>query len=525
MFKSKMFNALLMINLSIGLIFGGVFIKQAAAETKKDELVIARSIANIVTLDPGTNYEVRGGEVLNNIYDRIMLYEPEDLNTLVAGIAESYRFSEDGKTVFFKIRPGQVFHSGNPLTAHDVVFSLRRVVKINEGPAFVLTQFGWNKDNVDTYIKAIDDMTVSIEIVADLGGGLLLNVLSGFGIVDKKVALSNEKDGDFGKAWLQTNSAGSGPYSLRTWRANELIILDSNAKFRKGEPAMKRVVIKHSPETATQRLMLEKGDVDMAFDLTADQLTAIKDNKDIKIEKYPKGRVLYITVNTSYKPLGNKKVQEALRYLVDYDGMANSFLKDKVTVLQTVWPYGSWGALTKNPYKLDIQKAKSLLKEAGFEDGFSATFHTLSDSPYPEIAQSLQETFAKANIGIEIIPEEGRVHWPRLSKSNFQLAQGRWGPDFADPHSNINAFVYQPLAEEMKWSNEELKKLVYEAVVETDLEKRKKMYLNIQERLLNEAPFVMMYQLTDVVAMRKNVSGLVNGLFHLMQYYNLVTKN
>ena len=88
------------------------------------------------------------------------------------------------------------------------------------------------------------------------------------------------------------------------------------------------------------------------------------------------------------KPLGNKKVQEALRYLVDYDGMANSFLKDKVTVLQTVWPYGSWGALTKNPYKLDIQKAKSLLKEAGFEDGFSATFHTLSDSPYPEIAQT-----------------------------------------------------------------------------------------------------------------------------------------
>lgn len=525
MFKSKMLRVVLMIMLSIGLIFGGVFITQAEAKTKSDELVIAKSIANIVTLDPGTNFEIVGSEILNNIYDRIMLFEPEDLTTLVGGIAESYKFSEDGKTLFFKIRPGQVFHSGNPLTAHDVVFSLRRVVKINEGAAFVLAQFGWNKDNVDTYIKAIDDMTVSIEIVSNLGGGLLLNALTTFGIVDKQVALSHEKDGDFGKAWLQANSAGSGPYSLRLWRANELIILDSNPKFRKGEPAMKRVIIKHSPETATQRLMLEKGDVDMAMELTSDQLTAIKDNKDIKIEYYPKGRVLYISLNTSYKPLDNKKVQEALHYLVDYDGMANSFLKGKVTILQTVWPYGSWGALSKTPYKLDIEKAKALMKEAGYEDGFSAEFHTLSDSPYPEIAQSLQQTFAKANIKIEIIPEEGRVHWPKLSASNFQLAQGRWGPDYADPHSNLSAFVDEPLANEMKWSNEELKKLVQEAVIEKDLEKRKEIYLRLQERLLTEAPFVMMYQLTSVVAMRKNVSGFVNGLIGTMVYYNLITKN
>ena len=247
-------NTLLALNLSIGLLIGSLLSTEIEASTKSDEFVIAKSIANIATLDPGTNYEFVGFEILNNIYDRLMLNEPEDLSTLVPGVAESYELSEDGRTVLFHIRPGQVFHSGNPLTAHDVVFSLQRVLKLNEGPAFTLNQFGWDQSNSDEYITAVDDMTVSLEINSDLGAGLLLNALVAFGIVDKQTALSHEKDGDLGNSWLQSNSAGSGPYSLRLWRANELVILESNPNFRKGEPAMKRVITRHIPETATQRL-------------------------------------------------------------------------------------------------------------------------------------------------------------------------------------------------------------------------------------------------------------------------------
>lgn len=511
--------------LSVGLLFGGVLSRDAAAETKSDELVIAKSIANIATLDPGTNFEFIGTEILNNIYERLMMFEPEDLESLVPGVAKSYELSGGGKTVLFKLRPNQVFHSGNPLTADDVAFSLRRVVKLDDGPAFILNQFGWDKANVDQYVKAVDDMTVSLEINSDLGAGLLLNTLTTFGIVDKQVALSHEKDGDLGSDWLQSNTAGSGPYSLRLWRANELIILDANPNYRKGEPAMKRVITKHSPETATQRLGLEKGDFDIAVDLTSDQLDAIKDNDDIKLVDLPSARILYISVNTAYEPLGNKKVQEALRHLVDYDGMANSFLRGKVAVHQSVWPAGNWSSVTDKPFDFDIEKAKALLKEAGHEDGFSAEFHTLSDSPYPEIAQALQQTFAKANITLEIIPAEGRVHWPKLSASKHQLAQGRWGPDYNDPHSNLDAFVRAPLSGEMQWSDEGLKKLVFEAAVETDLDKREMMYIDLQKRLQAEAPLVMMYQLVNVLAMRENVSGFVRGPTANMVYYRLVTKD
>ena len=355
-------------------------------------------------------------------------------------------------------------------------------------------------------------MTVSLEINSDLGAGLLLNALVAFGIVDKQTALSHEKDGDLGNSWLQSNSAGSGPYSLRLWRANELVILESNPNFRKGEPAMKRVITRHIPETATQRLMLEQGDVDLAVDLTSDQLAAIEDNKDTKQVSFPSARILYLTLNTSYEPLGNKSVQQALRYLVDYEGMANSFLRGKVAVHQAIWPEGMWAALTEKPFSFDVERAKSLMKEAGYEDGFTAEFHTLSDSPYPEIAQALQQTFSKANISLEIVPAEGRVHWPKLAASKHQIGQGRWGPDYPDPHSNLDGFVNAPLPAEMQWSpSEELKMLVSDAAIETDQDKRKEMYLDLQRRLQNEAPFVMMYQLVYVMAMQENVSGFVRG--------------
>src|SRR5262245_23608506 len=119
----------------------------AQAKTPKDALVIAKQIDDIITLDPAEVFEFSGGEVIANVYDRIFTHEPEDTSKLVPGVAESYTVSDDGKTITLKIRPGQKFHSGNPLTAEDVAFSLQRVILLDKTPAFILSQLGWTKDN------------------------------------------------------------------------------------------------------------------------------------------------------------------------------------------------------------------------------------------------------------------------------------------------------------------------------------------------------------------------------------------
>ncbi len=150
---------------------------QATAGTPKDTLVMAKNISDIITLDPAEVFEFTGGEVIANIYDRVMMFEAEDLSTLVGGAAESYTISDDGKTITLKVRANQKFHSGNMMSSADMAFSLRRVIKLNKTPSFIFTQFGWNADNVDSMVTATDASTVSLKTTTGLSPGLVLNAM------------------------------------------------------------------------------------------------------------------------------------------------------------------------------------------------------------------------------------------------------------------------------------------------------------------------------------------------------------
>ncbi|MDD9807475.1 MAG: ABC transporter substrate-binding protein, partial [Gammaproteobacteria bacterium] len=235
----------------------------AVAATPKDTLIMARDIGDIITFDPAEAFEFTTGELLTNIYDRLLMHEPDNLQELVGGVAESWEISDGGKTITFKIRPGLTFHSGNPVTADDVTFSLRRVVKLNKTPVFILSQFGWNADNVDDLVHTVDGRT-RITVTEDLSPGLVLNALSATvgSVLDEKLVREHEQDGDLGYEWLKSNSAASGPYRLITWKANELVTLEAFPDYRHGAPATRRVIMRHVAESSAQRLLLEKGDID-----------------------------------------------------------------------------------------------------------------------------------------------------------------------------------------------------------------------------------------------------------------------
>ncbi len=512
-------------------------INDAHAKTPENMLVMAKNISDMITLDPAEVFEFTGGEVSANIYDKVMMFEPEDLTTLVGGVAESYKVSSDGKTITMKIRAGQKFHSGNPVTAHDVAYSLQRVVKLKKTPSFILTQFGWNKDNVDGLIKAIDDMTVSITMTVDFSPGLLLNALSaGVGsVVDMKLVESHAKDGDMGYGWLKNHSAGSGPFKLVTWKANELVSLEANAAYRHGAPKLKRVALRHVPETSAQRLLIEKGDADIVRNLTPDQIKGISGNSDIRVNDYPKAALMYLASNDKHKILSNPKVRMALRYLVDYNGMANSFLAGQYKVHQAFWPSGFWGALNEKPFKMDIAKAKGMLADAGYGKGFDIKIDTLNESPFKEVAQSVQQTLGKVGIKSTITLSEGKTLWPKYRARKHDLLIARWSPDYVDPHSNADAFAHNPdnrdeakltgkLAWRTGWSDPRINAQTEGAAKELDLVKREKMYLDVQRDVQMSGPFTVMFQRNEQVASRKNVKGFVSGANFDLVFYRNVSK-
>jgi len=518
------------------LIMAGVAPSQAA--TPKDTFVMAKDIADIITMDPAEVFELTTGEIIANIYDRIMMFEPEDLQNLVGGVAESWDVSADGKTITFTIRPGLKFHSGNPVRAEDVAWSLQRVVKLNKTPAFIVTQFGWNADNVDSLVKALDERRLSVTITEEFSPGLVLNALSAgvASVVDKQLVMSHEKDGDLGYAWLKDHSAGSGAFSLKTWKANEIVTLEANSGYRHGAPGMKRVILRHVAEPSSQRLLLEKGDIDMARNLTPDQIKGVEGNADIKIDGYPKGTIVYMAANAGHPALGKPEVVQALRYLVDYEAMANSFLAGQFVVHQAFWPGGLWAALEEKPYSPDVAKAKALLAEAGYPDGFELTLHTLTNSPFPEIAQSVQADLGKAGIKVSIVTLEGKTLWPKYRAREHDIILARWSPDYVDPHSNADAFANNPdnrfeakktghLTWRNAWSDEASNELAVKARNELDIGKRKQEYLELQRMLQRTGPFVIMFQQNEQVARRSNLRGFVSGSnFDLVFYRNVIKR-
>ncbi|MCC5969231.1 MAG: ABC transporter substrate-binding protein [Pararhodobacter sp.] len=509
----------------------------ALASTPDNALVIAQNIDDIVTIDPATAYEFSSGEYVTNTYDQLVQYDATDTETLAPGLATEWEIDAENRTITFTLRDGVTFHSGNPLRAEDVVGSWRRVVVLDRAPAFILGNLGWTADNFDEMVSS-DGNTVTIRWTGDFAPSFVLNVLASrpASVVDMETVMGHEVDGDMGHDWLNQNSAGTGPFSLRSFRPGEVLMLDANPDYFAGAPAMEQILIRHVAEASTQRLLLESGDVDMAKNLTPDQVAGLEGNDDIRIETFPQAAVHWVSFNQNTESLTNPAIWEAARYLVDYEGMANSFLNGQMQVHQAFWPAGFPGALTDTPFTYDSERARQILEDAGVDLPVTVTLDVINANPFNDMAQSLQQTFAEAGINFEILPGTGAQVITRYRARTHQAMLLYWGPDFMDPHSNAKAFAYNEdnsddaYVSTTTWRNAwmppaEINELTMAALAEQDADQRLEMYLELQREMQREAPFVIMFQAVKQVAMADNVTGFVNGSNSDFVYYRLVEKD
>jgi len=505
------------------------------AATPANVLVVAQNIDDIVAIDPAQAYEFTSGELVTNTYDRLVQYDAEDPTVLAPGLASEWTADDAAKTITFTLRDGVTFQSGNPVTAEDVKFSLARVIKLNLTPAFILAQLGWTPENVDGMI-AIDGNKVTVSYDGEFSSGFALNILAArpASIVDEKTVMAHETDGDMGNAWLNLNTAGSGPFSLTDYRPAEIIRLTANPNYFKDGPKVKQVIIRHVAEAATQQLLLKSGDVDMARNLTPDQIASIAGG-DIKVETFPQAAVHFLSFNQKDEALTNPAIWEAARYLVNYKGMTDSFLKGQMEIHQAFWPKGFPGSLDDTPYSYDPEKAKKILADAGVKLPIKVTLDVINAAPFTDMAQSLQASFAEAGIDFDIIPGTGAQVITKYRDRTHEAMLLYWGPDFMDPHSNAKAFAYNADNSDdnyqatTTWRNgwavpDDMNKETMAALAESDPAKRNEMYLDLQKKVQENSPIVIMFQAAYEVAMQKNVEGYVNGATSDFVYYRLVTK-
>ena len=511
-----------------------------SAATPKDTVVVAMAFDDIISLDPAEAFEISAGELMGNAYDRLLRFDVADPSKLLPDVAKNWKLSDDGKTYSFEVKPGLKFASGNPLSAEDVVFSLQRAVLLDKTPAFILTQFGLSKDNVKQRVLQTGPLTLTLETDKAYAPTLVYNCLTAnvAAVVDKKLVLSKEvqKDGtgDLGAAWLKTGFAGSGPMKIREWRANELAVLERNEQYTGGKARLARVIYRHIKESATQRLLLEKGDIDIARNLTPQDLAALALNKDVTLTSTPKGSVYYFSLNQKNPILAKPEVREAFKWLVDYDAIGATLIKNIGVVHQNFLPLGLLGASSDKPYKLDVAKARALLAKAGLPKGFKVSIDVRSIQPLQGIVEAMQQTMKQAGIELDILPGDGKQTLTKYRARTHDIYIGNWGADYWDPHTNADTFARnpdnaddaksKPLAWRNAWDIPALTKLADAAALERDSKKRAKMYQDLQAEFRKTSPFVMLYQQTEVAAFRNNVEGLKLGPTSDSTYMFLVAK-
>ncbi|MEL7213853.1 MAG: ABC transporter substrate-binding protein [Pseudomonadota bacterium] len=524
------------LTLTAGLLASALAISPVVAATPDNILVVAQNIDDIVTIDPASAYEFSSGEYVANTYDTLVRYDATDTTVLAPALATAWEIDASNKTVTFTLRDSVTFHSGNPLRGEDVVGSWTRVVTLDKAPAFILTQLGWTPDNIAEMVTT-DGNTVTVRYEGDFAPSFVLNVLAArpASIVDMQTVMANEVDGDMGHAWMNRNSAGTGPFSLQTYRPADILSLQANPNYYQGAPAMERVVIQHNPEGATQRLQLEAGDIDMAKNLDPGQIAGLEGADGVRIETYPQAAVHWVSFNQKVDALTDPAVWEAARYLVDYEGMADGMLKGQMEVHQAFWPEGFPGALTDTPFSYDPEKARQILADAGVETPINVTMDVISAPTFVEMAQAIQASFAEGGINLEIVAGTGAQVITKYRARTHEAMLLYWGPDFMDPHSNAKAFAFNAdnsddkYASTTTWRNAwmppaELNDKTMAALAEQDAEKRLEMYMELQKATQAEAPFVIMFQAIKQVAMRDNVKGFVNGATSDYVFYRLVTK-
>jgi len=496
--------------------------RRSEAATPKDVAVMAKEISDIIAFDPAESYEYSDNEADGNIYRRLVVPDHNDHSKVIGDVAQSWTVSPDGTTITFKLKNNAFFPSGKALTAEDAAFSLQRVVKLNKTPGFIITQFGFTKDNVEQLIRATDPHTLEMKLPAPVAPSFLLFCLSANvgSIVEKATVLAHEQNGDLGNGWLKTNSAGAGPYQLTSWEASNHVILDVNP--HSGIPVhMKKIIIRHVADPSAQLLLLQKGDADIVRDLTPDQLKEVAKNEAYHITASGQASTMYIAMNEAMPQFQKEQVRQAIKWAIDYNAIAKNITPNIWKVSQSFLPEGLPGALTDTPFHQDIAKAKALLAEGGYPNGFEVTMDHNSAPPSSDIAQAVQADLGKVGIKVTLIGGENKQVVTKTRARQHQLAMLVWGSDYFDPNSNAQGFCANPddsdqsklkiLAWRSHFADKELTAMVDQATKELDSAKRIALYQKMQQLARERSPFAFMLQQVSTAVLGKAVSGFVIG--------------
>lgn len=469
-------------------------ISVAGAAVQAESLRVAMGY-DPVSLDPIATSD--NGSIWTQLLIYDTLIRPDKSGTeLEAGLAESWTVSEDGLTLTFKLRDAK-FSDGTAVTAEDVQYSIERAGS---------EASGWGRFfNPITSFEIINDREIVMTLDEPFTPAFNNLALFAAAILPKEQL---EEKGD---AFFDA-PVGSGPFMLKDWTRGASITLEKNPHYwQEGKPGVDDAVLEVVTEPSARAIKLEAGEVDVALDPPLNQLEELDAKEGINTGAVIPYRADFVQLNTTREPFDNELVRQALNHAVDKDGLVQGVLYGAGKPAASAMPVMKYADPELAPYPYDPARAKELLAEAGYPDGFEAELLVDSGKATSRnAAVALQAMLQQVGVSLKVQMLESGTQWETTKSGNYDLAVSYTTSDTIDPDQIIGFVGVNPEranAYHTEWKNERLNELYAEERKTVNSPEREAMFQEMVQILHDEAPYIYLFHPASAWAQRDYVQG------------------
>lgn len=447
------------------------------------------------TLDPHAANDRISSRVMAQIYETLVVQNEK--MEIEPGLAESWRRIDD-LTLEFKLKKGVNFHNGEAFTAQDVEFTLLRAI---ESPhiAHIIDVIAPNG------IKVIDDYTIQIATTEPYPAILAQLAHVSTGILNKEaVTKAGDNYGQY--------PVGTGPFKLDKWNMGDNVELQSFKAYHGKAPGVDKIIFRNILMESDRLMALINEEVDIVYDVLEANLDIFNFSNKMTLYRSPNQTSSYIGFNAQKKPYTDKKVRQAINYAVDMESIATivnnrAFQRAAGPLSPGVWAFNE----NISPYEYDVEKAKKLLADAGYPNGFKTSI-LINDNPQRiQIANLIAEQLKSVNIDVEVKILEWGEYLDRTANGEHDMFILGWSTINGDPdyglYSLFHSSQFGAFGNRTYYSNRKVDALLEKGRIEADPEKRITYYLEVQEILHDEAPWIYLWINENVDIARSNVKG------------------
>ena len=473
----------------------------------KTDIVLATAV-DFITMDPADTNDTLSYSVQKTMMEGLFGFDQN--MKVIPLLAESYTANDEATEFTIKLREGVKFSDGVDWNADAAIVNLNRLSDQTQGlKRNSLFKLIAKNEKIDNY---------TVKITLSEAFGAMINTLAH----PSALMISPKALEEFGKEVSQ-HPVGTGQYTFKEWKPGENLTITANPNYWGEAPEFTSITFKPVTENGTRIAMIQSGDADFIFPVPTEQIEALKTNSDITVETIPSIVVRYITLNTQKAPFNNVKVRQALNYAIDKEAYSkvvyNGFTAPMDSLLAPNVQYYS----QQTPYEYNVEKAKALLKEAGYENGFEVKLWSGNTTTNIKATQFIKQQLSLVGITVNVENMEVGTLDQKLTgvakdtpgkDVGVEMYTIGWSPSTGDADWGLRPVADSESTPPVSYntayySNPEFDKEIQAGLATADPEKRKEAYANAQKIVWEDAPMIFLTVDQTSFASRNNVSGII----------------